>query len=86
MPSIATPLLRAIPTVLILLLPFSALQAQKAERYTISGGDVAIYNLVGDVKVEPGSGVVNAELTRGGADAAKLKVLRNEVMGVSFRS
>jgi lia operon protein LiaG len=81
MPSIATPLLRAIPTLLTLLLPFSALQAQKAERYTISGGDVAIYNLVGDVKVEPGSGVVNAELTRGGADAAKLKVVTGEIDG-----
>jgi lia operon protein LiaG len=81
MPSIVTPLLRTVPALLTLLLPFSALQAQKAERYSISGGDVAIYNLVGDVKVEPGSGVVNAELTRGGADAAKLKVVAGEIDG-----
>jgi hypothetical protein len=82
MPSIATPLLRwTVLAFLTLILPFSALQAQKAERYTISGGDVAIYNLAGEVKVEPGSGVVTAEVTRAGADAAKLKVLAGEIDG-----
>jgi lia operon protein LiaG len=81
MPSIATPLLRTIPTLLALLLSFSALQAQKVERYTISGGDVAIYNLAGEVKVEAGSGVVTAEVTRGGADAAKLKAVAGEIDG-----
>jgi hypothetical protein len=82
MPSIVTPLLRwTVPTLLTLLHSVTPLLAQKAERYSISGGDVAIYNLVGDVKVEQGSGVVTAELTRGGADAAKLKVVAGEIGG-----
>jgi lia operon protein LiaG len=82
MPSIVTPLLRwTVPAVLTLLLPFSAMQAQKAERYSISGGDVAIYNLAGEVKVEAGSGVVTTEVTRGGADAGKLKVVSGEIDG-----
>src|SRR3954466_13070383 len=68
MPSIVTPLLRwTVPTILTLFLPFSASQAQKAERYSISGGDVAIYNLAGPVKVEAGCGVVPTEVTPGGA-------------------
>src|SRR4051812_36755099 len=82
MPSIVTPLLRwTVPTLITLFLPFSASQAQKAERYSISGGDVAIYNLAGEVKVEAGSGVVTTEVTRGGADAAKLKVVSGEIEG-----
>src|SRR3954462_10752026 len=82
MPSIATPLLRwTLPALLTLLLPLTPLLAQKAERYSISGGDVAIYNLAGEVKVEAGSGVVAAEVTRGGADAGKLKVVSGEIDG-----
>ena len=43
---------------------------------------IAIYNLAGQIRVEAGSGgEVGAELTRGGADAAKLKVLQSEVDG-----
>jgi lia operon protein LiaG len=65
----------------LFLIPIS-LFAQQAERYSIAGGDVSIYNLAGDVRIEPGSGAdVIAELTRGGADAGKLKVLRSEIDG-----
>jgi lia operon protein LiaG len=54
------------------------LQAQQPERYSISGREVAIYNLAGEVKVEPGQGGdVVAEVTRGGADGAKIKVMRD---------
>jgi DUF4097 and DUF4098 domain-containing protein YvlB len=42
---------------------------------------VAIYNLAGEVRVESGSGAVTAEVTRGGADAAKLKVVKGEIDG-----
>jgi lia operon protein LiaG len=77
-----TPLLRRIGLfILTLHLSPAALAAQQAERYTIPGGDVAIYNLAGQVRVEPGSGSVTAEVTRGGADAAKLKVLKGELEG-----
>src|SRR6187397_2761682 len=52
----------------------SRLEAQKPEQYTIRGDEVGIYNLAGEVRIEPGPGpAVTAELTRGGADAAKLK-------------
>ncbi len=65
----------------VLVLPAS-LQAQQAERYTITGDEVAIYNLAGEVRLEPGGGPgVTAEVTRGGADAAKLKVVQSEVNG-----
>ena len=52
------------------------------ERYTVTGDEVAIYNLAGEVQVQPGPGPdVTAEVTRGGADAAKLKVAQGEVDG-----
>jgi lia operon protein LiaG len=60
----------------------AALLAQQAERYTITGDEVAIYNLAGEIKVEPGGGPgVTAEVTRGGADAPKLKVSQSEIEG-----
>jgi lia operon protein LiaG len=81
MQAIVTPRLRWTGlAILTLILPLTPLAAQ-AERYTIPGGDVAIYNLAGEVKVEPGSGEVTTEVTRGGADAAKLKVLKGEIDG-----
>src|SRR6266516_3746642 len=49
---------------------------QQPERHTIAGGNIAIYNLVGVMRVEGGSGSgVVVELTRGGLDAhADLRV------------
>jgi DUF4097 and DUF4098 domain-containing protein YvlB len=56
------------------------LGAQQPERYSISGSEIAIYNLAGAVRLEPGPGpAVVAEVTRGGADAARIKVLRSEL-------
>jgi lia operon protein LiaG len=82
MQSIVTPLLRwTVPVLLTLCIPLSPLVAQQAERYSIPGGDVAIYNLAGEVKVEPGSGVVAAEVTRGGSAGARLKVVAGEIDG-----
>src|SRR3954449_13117084 len=83
MQAIATPQALSISPMLLLtlLLPGGA-SAQQPERYTLTGDEVAVYNLAGEVRVEPGPGpTVTAELTRGGADAAKLKVLRSEVDG-----
>ena len=49
--------------------------SQTAQRYTVAGDNVAIFNLVGQVRVEAGSaGDVVVEVTRGGDDAAKLDV------------
>ncbi|MGH7578621.1 MAG: DUF4097 family beta strand repeat-containing protein [Gemmatimonadales bacterium] len=64
----------------LLFLP-SAAPAQQSERYTLDGDDVAIYNLAGSLTVEPGTGPVAVDLTRGGADAARLRVEQGELEG-----
>jgi hypothetical protein len=56
-----------------------SLAAQQPERYQLQGEDVAVYNLVGAVSVEAGTGEVAVELTRTGRDAAKLRVEQGEV-------
>jgi len=59
----------------LLVLVATPLAAQTPQRYTVSGDNVAIYNLAGTVRVEAGSaGDVVVEVTRGGSDAAKLDV------------
>jgi len=53
--------------------------AQAQERYALDGGRVDIYNLAGQVSVEPGSGqAVAVSVTRGGADGGQLTVRRGE--------
>ena len=71
----------------LILLPFplalaASLHAQQPlERYTIDDDAVAIYNLVGAVRIEPGEGGVAVQLTRAGADAARLRVAQGEIDG-----
>jgi lia operon protein LiaG len=61
-------------------LPASALA--QTERITLAGPEVAIYNLVGTLKVEGGSGSdVVVEVTRAGRDAQRLTVQRGDVRG-----
>ena len=56
--------------------------AQTPERFTVPGDDVAVYNLVGQLKVEGGTGTaVVVEVTRHGADAARLKIGTGEIRG-----
>jgi hypothetical protein len=65
------PRLPLVPLLLLLAAPLGA----QGTRYTLSGSDVAIYNLAGEMRVEAGSGAaVVVEVTRHGADAAKLQV------------
>jgi hypothetical protein len=64
-------------TALLAVLPLCAttLTAQAAQRYTLSGSDVAIYNLAGTMRVEAGTGTdIVVEVTRGGSDAGKLQI------------
>jgi lia operon protein LiaG len=62
-------------------LAFHSAGAQ-SERRTLSGSSVAIYDLVGHIQVEQGSGSeVVVEITRGGHDAKKLSVEVGEVRG-----
>jgi lia operon protein LiaG len=55
--------------------------AQQPERVTLEGSDVAVYNLAGAVTVEPGTGSVNVQVTRGGAAAARLTLEQGEIDG-----
>src|SRR5262245_14591297 len=51
------------------------LAAQSGERFTLGGDSVALYNMVGELTVEPGSGPeVVVEVQSGGADASQLRV------------
>lgn len=59
-----------------------AVPAAAQERYTVGGGDVAIYNLVGEVTVMGGGGGdVAVEVTPGGADAPRLEVQIGDIGG-----
>jgi DUF4097 and DUF4098 domain-containing protein YvlB len=54
--------------------------AQQAERYEVAGQQVAIYNLVGEVTVEGGTGSsVMVQVRRGGGDAGQLAVERGPI-------
>ncbi len=52
-----------------------ALPAGGQEVHRLTGGEVAVYNLAGSTRVVPGAGSdVVVRITRGGSDAARLKV------------
>ncbi|MEQ1693614.1 MAG: DUF4097 family beta strand repeat-containing protein [Gemmatimonas sp.] len=56
--------------------------ARGQERQTVSGADVAIFNVAGRVRLESGTGSeVTVEMTRGGRDGAKLKLAVSELRG-----
>src|SRR6266511_3340758 len=54
----------------------------QTSRHVLKGDSVAVYNLVGELRVEAGSGSdVVVEIQRGGADAAKLEVQSGPLRG-----
>ena len=56
--------------------------AAQTSRQVLKGDSVAIYNLVGELRVDAGSGSdVTVEIQRGGADAAKLDVQTGPLRG-----
>jgi len=62
--------------------PLAGSASAQSERQTLSGDDVAIYNVAGRVRLEPGSGSsVTIEVTRGGADARDLRLATSEIRG-----
>ncbi len=70
-------------SMLTLLVTFTAAQAQDGTRYTLNGRTVAFYNLVGSVRVEPGSGSqAVVEVTRRGPDADQLRIVSGDIDGV----
>jgi lia operon protein LiaG len=61
---------------------FAADAGAQSERRTLSGRDVSVYNIVGEVIVEPGSGSsVVVEVTRRGRDADRLRIAVDDVRG-----
>lgn len=67
----------------VLVLPL-AIPLAAQERFTLDGEQVSIYNLAGQVEVTqgPGPGVV-VEVTRGGGDAARLRIEQGPLGGRS---
>jgi hypothetical protein len=63
------------------------LVAQTPERHTLRGTRVAVYDLVGDVRIVEGTGRdVVVEVTRQGSDASQLRVETGDIGGVpTFR-
>lgn len=61
----------------------AVLRAQQPERYTLDDDPVAIYNLVGAVRIEAGGDAVSVQVTRAGAAAGQLRVAQGEVDGRS---
>lgn len=54
----------------------------QTSRHVLKGDSVAVYNLVGELRIEPGSGSdVAVEVRRGGADAAKLDIQAGPLRG-----
>src|SRR4051812_47934515 len=74
------PMLSLFPLAL-LGLPAALHAQQPLERYTIDEDAVAIYNLVGAVRLEPGEGGVAVQVTRAGTDAGRLRVAQGEIDG-----
>jgi hypothetical protein len=73
---------RSLIPLLAVLLP-SVLAAQTPERYQLADDYVAIYNLVGTVRIEPGTDAVAVQVTRAGAEAGSLKIAQGEIDGRS---
>jgi hypothetical protein len=54
----------------------------QTSRHVLKGDSVAVYNLVGELRVEAGSGSdVVVEVQRGGDDSAKLEILTGPIRG-----
>ncbi len=67
-----------VPAVVLVSIPVAA----QASRHVLKGDSVAIYNLVGELRVEAGTGSdVTVEVRRQGADAAKLDIQAGPLRG-----
>ena len=73
--------MRILAAIVTLTLPLAA-SAQTPERRTMSGSDIAVYNIAGVMRVEGGTGSdVTVEVTRGGGDASRLQIQTGSVRG-----
>ena len=63
------------PSLVSMILVASAVQAQSAERHTLEGANVSVYNIAGSVRVEGGGGSdVVVEVTKRGNDGSRIRV------------
>ncbi|MGH7620482.1 MAG: DUF4097 family beta strand repeat-containing protein [Gemmatimonadaceae bacterium] len=68
-------------SVALVALPLTAAVSQTEHR-SLSGDRVAIYNLAGELRVQPASGPdVTVDITRGGRDAGQLTIATGEIRG-----
>jgi len=73
---------RWLPLAFCVLIAAPTAGAAQTTRYVLKGDSVAVYNLVGELRVEPGTGSdVAVQVTRGGADAARLDVQSGALNG-----
>jgi hypothetical protein len=74
---------RSLPAVVALALVVApSVVAAQASRHVLKGDSVAVYNLVGELRVDPGTGSdVVVEVQRGGADAAQLDIQSGPIRG-----
>ena len=80
--SIALPGMRGMMGAAALLVLPAISAAQTPERRTLSGNDVAVYNIAGIMRVEGGTGSeVAVEVTRGGSDASRLQLQTGAIRG-----
>ena len=75
--------MRALSSTLVAMLAaFPAVTAAQTKTFTLQGQDVALYDLVGEMTVERGSGPsVQVEVRPGGKDAGKLTVESTSIGG-----
>ncbi len=65
------------------LIAAAPLAAQQSERFTLAGPEVSIYNLVGSLALERGSGAdVVVTVTRSGRDAERLTIDHSDIRGI----
>jgi lia operon protein LiaG len=61
---------------------FTVPAVSQSSRHALKGDSIAVYNLVGELRVEPGTGSdVVVEVQRGGRDAAKLDIQTGPLRG-----
>src|SRR5262245_57649462 len=66
----------------VAMLTVPAVGAAQTSHHVLKGDSVAVYNLVGELRVEPATGAdVTVDVQRGGADAAKLDIQAGPLRG-----
>jgi DUF4097 and DUF4098 domain-containing protein YvlB len=77
-------LLRSSARAVVALTLVSSIVGAQSERRTLTGERIAIYNLAGRLRVQPGSGsAVTVDITRGGRDGSRLTLATGDIRGAN---